>query len=275
MAALPFWGSENVMQSLGLSPDILAYGDSWFWYPNNDLLIPINAFWLGTKTLLAKGKAGAEMRELAGGTPRLWNDFRAALGGYPTIQVVLLSGGGNDLAGLEHFQALLRLDCTGATGVDDCFDPGDPAQGIERQPWRALRDVALNYQKVIDFVRSVSPALPVVLQGYDYAIPTGLGFGGIHGGLFGLGDWLEQPMIERQVPVALRNDIVRRIMDDFAQVLRALADPAQNHDVHLVETVGTLDAGDWANELHPTPHGFEKLAERFRPLMQTLIPGLP
>jgi hypothetical protein len=24
MAALPFWGNENVMQSLGLSPDLLA-----------------------------------------------------------------------------------------------------------------------------------------------------------------------------------------------------------------------------------------------------------
>ena len=51
MAALPFRGNEDIMPSLGLSPDLLAYGDSWFWYPNSALLIPINAIWGGAKTL--------------------------------------------------------------------------------------------------------------------------------------------------------------------------------------------------------------------------------
>lgn len=275
MAALPFWGSENVMQSLGLSPDLLAYGDSWFWYPNNDLLIPINAIWQGTKTLLAKGKNGAELREMVGGTPRLWNDFRSAMSGYPTIQCVLVSAGGNDFAGVEHFQSLLRLDCSGAVTADDCFDPGDAANGLERQPWRMLREIATNYQRLIDFVRSVQPAVPIVLQDYDYAIPTGIGFGGIKGGIFGLGNWLQQPMIDRGVSEPLQNDVIRRVMDDFTAILRALASPAQNHDVYLVETAGTLGPGDWANEMHPTPAGFNRLAERFRPLLQRLIPGTP
>ena len=275
MAALPFWGNEAVMQAQGLSPDILAYGDSWFWYPNNDLLIPINAIWLGTKTLLAKGKNGAELREMVGGTPRLWNDFRSAMSGYPTIQCVLLSAGGNDFAGLEHFQALLKVDCSAATQADDCFDPGDAAQGIERQPWRMLREIATNYQALIDYIRSVNPSVAVVLQDYDYAIPTGVGFGGIKGGIFGLGDWLQQPMIERQVPAALQNDVVRRLMDDFIAVLKALADQAQNHDVYLVETAGTLGPADWANELHPTPAGFNRLAEQFEPLLRRLMPGTP
>lgn len=275
MAVLPFWGNENMMQALGLNPDILAYGDSWFWYPNNDLLIPINSIWQGTKTLLAKGKNGAELREMVGGTPRLWNDFRGAMSGYPTIQCVLLSAGGNDFAGVEHFQSLLRVDCSAATVANDCFDPGDPAQGIERQPQRMLREIALNYQFLIDYIRSVQPAVPIVLQDYDYAIPTGIGFGGIKGGVFGLGDWLQQPMIERAVPLALQNDLVRRLMDDFIQVLTALASPVQNHDVHLVRTAGTLAETDWANEMHPTPEGFQKLAECFRPLLRQLIPGTP
>ena len=275
MAALPFWGSENVMQSLGLSPDLLAYGDSWFWYPNNDLLIPINAIWQGTKTLLATGKNGAELREMVGGTPRLWNDFRSAMSGYPTIQCVLLSAGGNDFAGVEHFQSLLRLDCSGAVTADDCFDPGDAANGIERQPWRMLREIATNYQVVINFVRSVQSTVPIVLQDYDYAIPTGIGFGGIKGGILSLGDWLQQPMIDRGVPQSLQNDVIRRVMDDFIAVLRALASPAQNQDVYLVETAGTLGPGDWANEMHPTPAGFNRLAGRFKPLLQRLIPGTP
>jgi hypothetical protein len=273
MAALPFWGSESVMQSLGLSPDLLAFGDSWFWYPNNDLLIPINSIWLGTKTLLAKGKNGAEMREMVGGTPRLWDDFKSAMSGYPTIQCVLVSGGGNDFAGVQHFQSLLKVDCSSAATADDCFDPGDPANGIERQPWRMLRELATNYQTLIDFVRSVKANVPIVLQDYDYAIPTGVGFGGIKGGIFGLGDWLQQPLVDRGVPAALQNDVVRRLMDDFLTVLKALASPAQNHDVYLVETAGTLQPGDWANEMHPTPAGFTRLGECFRPLLTQLIPG--
>lgn len=273
MAALPFWGSENVMQSLGLSPDLLAYGDSWFWCPRNDLLIPVNAIWGGSKTLLAKGKNGAELRELVGGTPRLWDDFRRAMRGYPTIQCVLLSAGGNDIAGLVNFQALLRLDRSTATNADECFDPGDAAQGIERQPWRPLREIATNYQRLIDFIRSVQPTVPIVLQEYDFAIPTGIGFGGIKGGIFGLGDWLQQPMTERGVPLAFQNDVVRRAMEDFIVVLRTLASPTQNHDVHLVATAGTPAPGDWANEKHPTPAGFDRLAECFRPLLRQLIPG--
>ncbi len=275
MAVLPFWGSESAMQTLGLNPDILAYGDSWFWYPNNNLLIPINAFWQGTLTLLAKGKNGAELRDLVGGTPRLWDDFRATMRGYPTIRCVLLSAGGNDFAGIEHFPTLLRLDCSGATSVDECFNPGDPSLGIERQPFVMLRQIATNYQRLIDFIRSVNPNVPIVLQNYDYAIPTGIGFGGIKGGIFGLGDWLQQPLVERRVPLALHNDLVRRVMDDFTQVLAALASPVQNYAVHLVRTAGTLSDEEWANEMHPTRAGFERLAECFRPLMKQLIPGTP
>ena len=70
-------------------------------------------------------------------------------------------------------------------------------------------------------------------------------------------------------------NLVRRLMDDFIQVLRALASPVQNHDVHLVETAGTLVEADWANEMHPTRDGFQKLAERFRPLLRQWIPGTP
>ena len=273
MAAQPFWGSEDVMLAQGLVPEVLAYGDSWFWYPNNDLLIPINGLWQGTKNLLAKGKNGAELRELVGGTPRLWRDFASALTGYPSIRCLLLSAGGNDLAGMQHFAALLKTDCSGATMVDDCFDPGDPAAGVERQPWRSLRELATNYQRLIDFVRDVRGDLPIVLQDYDYAIPTGIGFGGICGGLFGLGDWLQQPMIERRVPLALHNDVVRRVMEDFVAVLRALADPQQNRAVFLVDTAGTLAADEWANELHPTRAGFEKLAAKFEPVLARVMPG--
>ncbi|MDQ2735177.1 MAG: hypothetical protein M3Y55_09365 [Pseudomonadota bacterium] len=79
-------------------------------------------------------------------------------------------------------------------------------------------------------------------------------------------------MADRSVPAALQSDVVRRLMDDFVTVLKALARPAQNLDVHLVETAGTLQPGDWANEMHPTPAGFTRLGECFRPLLTQLVP---
>jgi hypothetical protein len=82
-------------------------------------------------------------------------------------------------------------------------------------------------------------------------------------------------MLDRGVPDALLCDVVRRLMDDFIATLKALTDPAQNHDVYLVQTAGTLQAADWANEMHPTPAGFKRLGECFRPLLSRLIPGTP
>lgn len=167
MADRPFWGDETVMQNQSLSPDILAYGDSWFWYPNNNLMTPINNLWNGTKTVLVKGDNGVELREMIGGIPRLWNDFRNAMVGYKnTISAVMVSAGGNDFAGIEHFQTLLKVDCSNAATSDDCFDLGNQAAGIEQQPWRMLREIAHNYQFLIDFVRSVRPDVPIFLHNY-------------------------------------------------------------------------------------------------------------
>jgi hypothetical protein len=274
MAFTPYWGDESVMREQNLAPDILAYGDSWFWYPNNNLMTPINNLWHGNKTLLVKGKNGAELRDLVGGTPRLWEDFRFAMSGYKSsIRCLMLSAGGNDFVGIQNLQALLRADCRTAQTVDDCFDPGDPANNIERQPWRMLRTIAHDYQALIDFVRSVNPTLPILLHDYDYSIPSGIGFGGHVEGLFGLGDWLKKPMDLRGVPVPLQSQIVNRLIRDFSAVLSALADPKQNNHVRLVHTAGTLFKFEWANEMHPTPAGFARLvSDKFAPVLSEIFP---
>jgi len=44
-------------------------------------------------------------------------------------------------------------------------------------------------------------------------------------------------------------------------------------DFTVVPTQGTLAKEDWANELHPYPPGFEKLAGRFLSALQHRFPG--
>jgi hypothetical protein len=47
-----------------------------------------------------------------------------------------------------------------------------------------------------------------------------------------------------------------------------------NKNVVYVRTQGTLNAvSDWANELHPTEPGFEKIAARFLEGLRARFPG--
>ena len=50
------------------------------------------------------------------------------------------------------------------------------------------------------------------------------------------------------------------------------SDP-KHYDFTRVHTEGALDEKDWANELHPYPPGFEKLARRFLDALQTRFRG--
>jgi hypothetical protein len=41
----------------------------------------------------------------------------------------------------------------------------------------------------------------------------------------------------------------------------------------LVDTQTTLVASDWANELHPFPDGFKKIAQKFVDALRAKFPG--
>jgi hypothetical protein len=72
--------------------------------------------------------------------------------------------------------------------------------------------------------------------------------------------------------LAMGAQIVRRILVEFHQLLKKLADTAGNNIV-FVETQGTLSPVDWANELHPNPAGFQKIAQKFVGPLAGKFPG--
>jgi hypothetical protein len=55
-------------------------------------------------------------------------------------------------------------------------------------------------------------------------------------------------------------------------MLVRLASDAANL-LFLVDTQGTLTPADWANELHPFPAGFIKVADRFVTALRAKFPG--
>jgi hypothetical protein len=184
---------------------------------------------------------------------RFWSD-RVALNRF-RMRAFLISGGGNDFAGLRDFSRIIRPDCSSAADVDGCWAPGEP-DGL-------LARVESAYQQVIARVRDDGFEGPVVVHDYDYAIPTGKGF-------FLFGKWLKAPMELAQVPEPLRRPLVRELIDRLEMLLGGLDDPAAQ--VHVVRSAGTLAESEWANELHPTPEGFDRLVrERWMPVVGPLL----
>lgn len=244
-----YWGVHSAL-SASANASILAIGDSWFWYPMDNLAVEIGAA-LPQQTLLVVGYNGAEAAQ--------WSEkyrkqidvgFKLFGGG---AQALVLSGGGNDIAGMSDFLRLLQDDCSGAQTVADCFREGQPDAIIAR--------IIGAYKEVVLRFRAHNATAPVLMHNYDYAWPTGQG-------LFGPADWLKAPMDRAQVPPALRRPLFRALLDRLRKGQLALKKDKALGALVAVKTTGTLPDGDaavqqwWANELHPTPAGFKLLAKK-------------
>ena len=246
MANGPYW-DEGLMLGNGDAPQILALGDSWFWYPLNNLLIPIWNLWAGDKDILAQGKVGAEAAELATGS--YLKNFRRLLKGYPGIRAVLISAGGNDFAGLDDMSAILNPKniCENASTGKECFDAGKLNQLM-------FGTVVDSYRTIIDEVDAHRGEALVFMHNYDYAVPSGIGF-------FGFGQWLKYPMDQAGVPSTVQPLAVNYLLDTFNDALAQIHYEYADRTI-LIDSSGALAATDWANELHPNMHGFNKIVQR-------------
>lgn len=243
-----FWGQHEATKA-GANPQALFLGDSWFWYPIGNLPQAIGRHFPNRQFLML-GRNGSDAVDWLG------RDRREIDSGFKlygdSAQALLLSGGGNDIAGSSDFLRLVQADCSAATAVSQCFAPG--------QPMQAMATIEAAYRDVISRFRQRNAKAPVLLHNYDHAWPTGKG-------LFGPADWLRAPMEAAKVPKALRRPLFKALVQALHEMQQSLAaDPALG-EVIALRSAGTLpdkpsEVQDWwANELHPTPAGFKRLAE--------------
>lgn len=230
---------------------LLAEGDSWFQFP---VFLEDVIDYLKVKyNILCLSAAGDELREMVKGA-EYWDYLEYLRSNNIQVAALLLSGGGNDIVGDELAELLLN------------FKPGSKAKDLLNQV--AVSDkfgqIAKDYRAIFDKVRSRFPDLPIIIHGYDYAIPRpDQGFK-----IPPLDGWLGEPMREKRniTDGKLQAEIVRLLIDRFNSVLADFAEGPPNGvpGVHYVDNRNVLDNPKlWHDELHPTDKGFKLVADKF------------
>ena len=175
-------------------------------------------------------------------------------------RAILLSGGGNDVAG-DEFAILLNHATSSIAGLNELI-----VRGVidERS-----RDA---YVTILSAITEICKAhlghpIPIVVHGYDYPVPDGRGFFGGWGPL--PGPWLE-PGFRRKgySQMSVRKQLCVMLIDRFNAMVSGLADKPPFAHVRYLYLRNTLPTGAnykdfWANELHPTAMGFERVTKKF------------
>jgi hypothetical protein len=241
----------------GTPLNIFAEGDSWFDYP----LYTDTIGWLqanGTPypkilNLAHYGDAATEMLGVSRRKRIIDNLTDPDNGNFDAL---LFSAGGNDIAG-DQFCLWILQNANG----------GDPQTAVDRQRLADIIGVIhAAYADLIEIRNSINPACTIFLHSYDFAQPNGIG-------VCGLGPWLKPSLDLRkwtQFPQAVL--IVKLVLLAFDEMLVQIEQQYKN--VIYVRTQSTLSPNtDWANELHPTEQGFNKIANVFLKAMRARFPG--
>lgn len=246
--------SQSQLIADGVTADVLAAGDSWFWYPfpGGSLIDQIGFQIANSHNILVVGNNGAEAVDFTEGKYKNAYNEMIRLYGSST-SALFISGGGNDFAGFNDLRPLLKPDCTGIKTAASCFLPGDATKtGTVRY---LLQKVFESYQLMVTRALNVMPANgKVYVHTYDYSIPDGRGVGRSAG-------WLKPALDDAKVPTALQPGCIKFVLDLAADNLARLAASMPDGRVRVVDTRGTLKPNQWANELHPTPSGFKAIAK--------------
>jgi hypothetical protein len=259
----------------------VAEGDSWFDYPpafiesfsEGDLLAQLHK--TGRYNIWNVAKAGDTLENMAYGTDVQSNDQPKPAEILGTVDAVkrhqpkffLLSAGGNDMSG--------------SNGV--CLENYLNHAATELPPLRQQRalDTFANINKaalsyIINQVKAAKADIHIFIQGYDYAVPDGRPVFSAPFGFHFIGPWLLPAFARKRIwPPSARQEVINALVDMYNQTIADLA--ASDPQVHHIDCRGVLRNDpqsyqkDWANELHPTPNGWGKIATRFDQVISRVL----
>jgi len=257
-------GATTAAAATGSRGVLVAEGDSWFDYPFYDVLKRLDdEFGWDVEHVAHRGDSVESMAYDGGQLADFVHAIERVVRRGDVPHAILVSGGGNDVAG-DGFGMLLNHRSSPIYGLNDAIVAGVMETRIR-----------VAYTTVLSAVTAACDSLlgarvPILLHGYDYPVPDGRGFLGGWGPL--PGPWLEPGFREKgytSLPerVAIARDLIDRF---YAMLADVVATPAFAH-VTLVDLRNTLSTdlanarykAWWGNELHPTLPGFSKVAALF------------
>lgn len=265
--------------------NLLAQGDSWFDYPpGTDLIDSLHSVHGHTITNIAV--AGSTLNDEAyGPVPR--EMFGLPMGplqsddpdritelvshlqqgnDHGPFQALLLSAGGNDIAGDEFF-SFVNNARSGLPAVNDSV-----LTGVVNSTFKSA------YQYLIDTAFAAADdahhPIKIFTHGYDYPFPDGRGV--ISFLAWKIGPWFDDTFNKKNYPntnpaeLQVRHDILVKFIDAVNTLLIGLAaDPRYAGRLFHVDLRNTLaTSADWANELHPGNPGFRALAAKLDAALQ-------
>ncbi|MRX51194.1 hypothetical protein GI374_12185 [Paracoccus sp. S-4012] len=211
---------------------VVAEGDSWFQYPFliDDVIDHLFDAW----AIYCVGAAGDLLQDMV----RQDEVTAAVLSEKPDL--LLLSGGGNDLLGGGQLARYLKPPRPGMAPEDHISDEFD----------QLLARILAIYADLVERALTAG-AKRVVCHGYDYAIPNG-------------GPWLGRPMLKLGISDRrLQRDIIRVLIDRLHDGLESMAGNFGGR-VAAADCRGRTPDDAWYDELHPTSSGFVPAARMIR-----------
>lgn len=240
---------------------LVAEGDSWFdylWYDILNMLESKHGF--DVESVAHAGDRMEDMAYTGGQLAKFRKVLEKMLRRGELPKAILLSGGGNDVAGDEFFMLLNHAAST--------------SPGLNEDVVRGVIDVRIKdaYVAMVSAVtelcvKTTGHTIPIIVHGYDWPVPDGRGFGD-GWPVPGLpGPWLRPGFMRKGFKSQPQNQNTMRVLiDRFNRMVKSVASGLAH--VRFVDLRGTLPGGStyqdwWANELHPTQKGFEAVAARF------------
>ena len=268
VVAAPLLAPVAAAVELASAGVLIAEGDSWFDYPLNDVLSKLEDE--HGYDVVSVSHRGDNVEDMAYSDGQLDAFARAVEKSLRTgiiPKAILLSGGGNDIAG-DEFAILLNHAASNIAGLNEQI-----VSGVMDRLHDSYATILGAITKLC--IDKIGKSVPIVTHGYDYSVPDGRGFLGGFGPL--PGPWLEPGFRRKGYGSPDQNKaIVVDLINRFNDVLGTLANHAQFPHVHHVNLRNTLstDKEDykkhWANELHPTPKGWGLVADRFAAVIKPL-----
>jgi len=257
--------------AVGAAGLLVAEGDSWFDYPFFDLIEELeDGFGYEVESVAHRGDTVEEMIYDPNQLEKLARKLQKLQRRGENPRAVLLSGGGNDIAGKE-FPVLLNHRGSGLPPLNEAMVTGL----VDGRLRAAVLHLAGAVTHLCEEV--IGRRLPILVHGYDYPVPDGRGY---LGGFSALpGPWLE-PGFRRKgyEDVKERCEVMVTLIDRFNAVLAGIVGGPGLEHVRHVDLRGALSNALpgrayrrwWGDELHPTEEGFGAVARRFHQVLQTV-----